>query len=85
VSLLTVNLNKSVASFCHQVAARVPDIFCNFCLVENHKIANDSTTAEAREKKRTDIEPLIVRNFMCYVSLNLKPIKFYLIKLATNF
>jgi hypothetical protein len=60
VSLLTVNLDKSVASFCHQVAARVPDIYSKFCLVENHTIANDSTTAEAREK-----DMHISRSFDC--------------------
>jgi hypothetical protein len=36
--------------FCHQVAALVPDMFCNFYLVKNHKIANNSATTEAREK-----------------------------------
>jgi hypothetical protein len=27
----------------------VPDMFCNFYLVKNHKIANNSATAEARK------------------------------------
>jgi len=40
---------ESAASFCRQVAARVPDILCNFYLVKNHKIANNSATTEARE------------------------------------
>jgi hypothetical protein len=44
------NEGKSAASFCRQVAASVPDMFCNFYLVKNHKIANNSATAEAREK-----------------------------------
>jgi hypothetical protein len=34
------NEGISAASFCHQVAALVPDTFCNFYLVKNHKIAN---------------------------------------------
>jgi len=36
------------------VAALVADMFCNFYFVKNHKIANNSTTAEAR-KISTDI------------------------------
>jgi len=32
---------KSDASFYNQVIAWVPDIFCNFYLVKNHKIANE--------------------------------------------
>jgi hypothetical protein len=35
------------------VAALVLDKFCNFYLVKNHKIANNSATIEAREKKLT--------------------------------
>jgi len=33
-------------------------MFCNFCFVKNHKIANNSTTAEAEEKINTDLESL---------------------------
>ncbi len=40
--------DKSAASLYRKVAAWVLDIFCNFYLVKNHKIANDSTTAQAR-------------------------------------
>jgi hypothetical protein len=66
-------------------AARlVPDMFCNFYLVKNHKIANNSATTEAREKISTYLESLEVENFLMYVGLNLKTIKFYLIKLATD-
>jgi hypothetical protein len=35
-----------------------PDMFCNFYLVKNQKIASDSATTEAREKMRTDLESL---------------------------
>jgi hypothetical protein len=48
----------SGASFCHQVAALVPDMFYNFYLVKNHKIANNSATIEAREKITTHLESL---------------------------
>jgi hypothetical protein len=41
---------KSAASFCRQVAAFVPDMFCNIYLAKNHKIANNLATTEAREK-----------------------------------
>ncbi len=46
------NEGKLVARFCHQVAAQVPDMFCNFYLVKSHKIANNSATTEAREKNK---------------------------------
>jgi hypothetical protein len=41
------NKDKSAASFCHQAAAQLADIFCKFYLVQNHKIDNSLTTAEA--------------------------------------
>jgi hypothetical protein len=41
-TLTCVDLN-----FCHQVAAWFPDIFSNFHLVKNHKIAKNSTTTLA--------------------------------------
>ncbi len=43
-----LNEGKSAAGFCHQVAALVPDMFCNFYLAKNHKIANSSSTTEGR-------------------------------------
>jgi len=43
-------LSKSAASFCCQVAAWVSVMFCNFYLVKNNKIPNNSKTAKAREK-----------------------------------
>jgi hypothetical protein len=52
------NEGKSAASFCRQVAAWVPDMFCNFNLVKNHKIAKNSTTAKATEKISTDLKSL---------------------------
>ncbi len=49
---------KSAASFCRQVAAWVPDVFLNFYVVKNHKIAKNSATAKAREKISADLESL---------------------------
>jgi hypothetical protein len=36
----------------------LPDMFCNFYIVKNHKIANNSATIEAREKISTYLESL---------------------------
>jgi len=49
---------KSAASFCRQVAALVSEMFCNFYLVKNNKIARNLATTEAREKISTYLEPL---------------------------
>jgi hypothetical protein len=35
-----------------QVTAWVSDMFCNFDLVKNHKIAHNSTTTKANEKNK---------------------------------
>jgi hypothetical protein len=51
----TPNEGKSAASFCCQVAAWLPDMFCNFYLAKNHKIAYNSTTTEAK-KISADLE-----------------------------
>jgi hypothetical protein len=40
------------------MAAWLPDMFCNFYLVKNHKIAKNVTTTKAREKIITDLESL---------------------------
>jgi hypothetical protein len=40
----------SAAIFCPKVAAWVPAMFFNFYLIKNHKIVNNSETAEAAEK-----------------------------------
>ncbi len=52
------NEGKSDANFMHQVATWFPDMFCNFYLVKIPKIANNSTTTEAKEKIKTDLESL---------------------------
>jgi hypothetical protein len=46
------------------VAALVPAIFCNFYLVKNHKIADNSATTEAREKICTYLESLEFSKFV---------------------
>ncbi len=48
---LKKQLDKSTASFCHHAAAWDPGMFYHFYLEKNHKIANNSTYTEAREKK----------------------------------
>jgi hypothetical protein len=53
-----LNKGKSALSFCHQMAAAFPDMFCKFYLLKNHKMAKNSTTAKAREKMSTDLESL---------------------------
>jgi hypothetical protein len=42
---------KSAASFCCQVAAWVPDVFLNFYVVKNHKIAKKTQQSLKLEKK----------------------------------
>ncbi len=49
------NEEKSAANFYSQVASQVSDMFCKFYLLNNHKIANNSTTTEAGEKISTGI------------------------------
>jgi hypothetical protein len=58
------NEGESAASFCRWVAALFPDIFCNFYVVKNHKIAKNSTTTKAIEKISTYWNPY---NFLLYV------------------
>ncbi len=52
------NQDKSAAIFCHQVAVWVPVMFCNFYLVKNHKVGNNSETNDAREKVSADLKSL---------------------------
>jgi hypothetical protein len=57
VEVPALNKDKSAASFCRQVAAWIPDMFCNFYLVKNQKIVtNDSTMPEAIEEISADLE-----------------------------
>jgi hypothetical protein len=46
------------------VAAWVPDMFCIFNVVKNHKTANNLTNTEAREKISADLESLKFHNFL---------------------
>jgi hypothetical protein len=58
VDFSPTNEGKSASSFCRQVAALVPDMFCSFYSVKNCKIANN---AEAREKICTYLDFGILR------------------------
>jgi hypothetical protein len=40
------------------MVAMPPDMFCNFHLAKNHKIANSSTIRKARQKIKTDLKSL---------------------------
>jgi hypothetical protein len=51
----TPNGGKSAASVCRQMAAWFPDMFWNFYLVKNRKIAKTSTTSKAREMASTQL------------------------------
>ncbi len=49
--------DKSATSFCPQVSAWLPNIFCSlYNKIKNHETANNSTTTKSREKMRTDLE-----------------------------
>jgi hypothetical protein len=59
VSSIRINqLPDSAARFCCQVAAWVPDMFCNFYLVKSHNIVHNTTSTEAREKINRDLESI---------------------------
>jgi hypothetical protein len=42
-------------------------MFCDFNLVKNHKIDNNTATTEAREKISTDLESSEFKTFLMYV------------------
>ncbi len=73
------------------MAAWVPDMFCDFYLAKNHKIVNNSTTTEAGEKISKDLESLECWKFFDVglakfeSNQRVPAIKFYLIKLATEY
>ncbi len=47
--IIFINWAKSAASFCRQVAAWLPDMFCDLYLL---KKVNNSTTTKGREKNQ---------------------------------
>jgi len=51
--------------------------FCNFYLVKNHKIANNSRTTKATVTICMYMESLDFRNILMYVLVNLETIKHY--------
>ncbi len=67
------------------MAARVPDMFCNFYLVKNHTIGNNSTTTEAWEKGSADLEFIEFKFFLMLLQLKSKAKKFHSIQLDTDF
>ena len=75
------NWDKSAGSFCRQKAAWISVMFCNSYIVKNHKIANNSKIAEAREKRHR----FGILRILTGMSYNLKTFKFYFIKLAKYF
>ncbi len=54
------NEGKSAASFCRQMAAWFPEMFCNFYLVIHHKIVQNSATTKAGEKNKRRFGILII-------------------------
>jgi len=52
-----------MATFCHLVAARSPDMFCNFYLLKIHISANSSKTTDAREKNKHRFVILLILEF----------------------
>ncbi len=79
------NEGKSAASFCRQVAAWFPDMFCNFYLLKNPKIAKNSTATKARDKISTDLKSLEFYNFFDICLTTFKNNQISLNKLATDF
>jgi hypothetical protein len=47
---LPKNEGISAASFCPQVAAWFPDMFCNFYILKNHKIAETQQPLKLEKK-----------------------------------
>jgi hypothetical protein len=47
-----VNEGGLAASFCRKVAALLPDMFCHFHLVKNHKIAKTQQPLKLEKKNK---------------------------------
>jgi hypothetical protein len=74
-----------VASFCRQLAALYPDMFCGFYLVKSYKFAKISATTKAREENKPRFGILINLEFFFEMCLTkFKNNKYYLIILATD-
>jgi hypothetical protein len=69
-TLLGSNKGESAASFCCQMAAWHPDMFCNFYLVKMHKIVKNQTALKLEKKKISrDLESLeIQKNFNVHLT-----------------
>jgi hypothetical protein len=78
-------LDESAASFCCQVAAWVPDVFCNFYFVKNPRIARNSAATDTNEKNKCKFGLLkILEKSAMNVRLHFKTIHFYLIEFSTD-
>jgi hypothetical protein len=61
------NEGKSAVSFCHQVAAWVPNMFCNFYFVKRHKSAKTRQPLKLEKKLAQIWNPMNFRNFGCVI------------------
>ncbi len=66
------------------MAARATDMFCNFYLVKNHKIANDLITA-LRQAKNEHRFGILTNLEHFFLTIFLNPVKFYIIKKVPMF
>ncbi len=83
---MSLNEGKSAVSFCLQVAAWVSDMFCNFFFEwKITKLLITEQLLNLEKNKHTFGILRILGFFLMHVWLYLKTIKFYLIKLATDF
>jgi len=78
-------VEKSAASFCHQFAVLVPRRFCHFYLVKNHQIADNSATAEAKEKISKQLESLEFERIFDACLTKLEKLQILLHKISPRF
>ncbi len=71
-------------SVCCQGVILVPDMFYNFYLVKNHKIASHSLTTEAREKISTYLESLEFYKFFDVCLTKFENYQVLVVKLSTD-
>ncbi len=67
------------------MAAWFPVLYCNFYLVKNHKIAENSTTTKAREKISADLETLQFQKFFAVCLTKFKNKQILLYKISYRF
>ncbi len=64
------------------MAALVLDMFCKFYLVKNHKIAINSTTTNASEKIKTDLESFEFHNIFNVCLTKFETSQIFLFKIS---